>query len=148
MGVGATRYIQLHFSKKPAPARRVSTEIGSASMSAWVEQATRTVCGGPHMGSPHTVLRLTTARVQPSRRGGQGRAGGGDNAPAALRGKVRGVLFLPPKALRQLQNGVIQKIDLIMDTAAIRGRWVGVMISENSGGLCQVLSSNTGGYII
>mgnify|MGYP003325782213 CR=1 FL=1 len=78
------------------------------------------------MGSPHTVLRLTTARVQPSRRGGQGRAGGGDNAPAALRGKVRGVLFLPPKALRQLQNGVIQKIDLIMDTAAIRGRWVGV----------------------
>ena len=95
-------------------------------MSAWVEQATRTVCGGPHMGSPHTVLRLTTARVQPSRRGGQGRAGGGDNAPAALRGKAREVLFLPPKALRQLQNGVIQKIDLIMDTAAIRGRWVGV----------------------
>ena len=80
------------------------------------------------MGSPHTVLRLTTARVQPSRRGGQGRAGGGDNAPAALRGKVRGVLFLPPKALRQLQNGVIQKIDLIMDTAAIRGRWVGVVL--------------------
>ena len=96
-------------------------------MSAWVEQATRTVCGGPHMGSPHTVLRLTIARVQPSRRGGQGRAGGGDNAPAALRGKVRGVLFLPPKALRQLQNGVTQKIDLIMDTAAIRGRWVGVL---------------------
>ena len=96
-------------------------------MSAWVEQATRTVCGGPHMGSPHTVLRLTTARVQPSRRGGQGRAGGGDNAPAALRGKVREVLFLPPKSLRQLQNGVIQKIDLIMDTAAIRGRWVGVV---------------------
>ena len=83
-------------------------------------------------GPPHTVLRRATARVQPSRRGGQGRAGGGDNAPAALRGKVREMLFLPPKALRQLQNGVIQKIDLIMDTAAIRGRWVGVSAQDGT----------------
>ena len=87
------------------------------------------------MGSPHTVLRRTTARVQPSRRGGQGRAGGGDNAPAALRGKVREMLFLPPKALRQLQNGAIQKIDLIMDTAALQSSRPVLCTTSNEGGV-------------